>query len=234
MQTIRLLIPNESGEINPRELADFLYLFRATNLALNKVVPKKQHGDMREPSRAEKKAYRRRLQAFSPEQLNSLFSLHRDAALLRISRITHQSPIEITLAGCVFLIALSVAFSGGRIRVSATGVEAELNAFGAGVKSLLNAMGLTKKSKIGFGIRETTIKLSKEEYGELCRQDDISWNKGGFQRYLVELKHRVNKRTRELRLHQDDLERICRHKAHARRGGWQSRFKKIFGRHFPD
>jgi hypothetical protein len=55
---------------------------------------------------------------------------------------------------------------------------------------------------------------------------------GGFQGFLVGLQNRTNRQTRELELSERDLERIYRYKANPRKGGWQSRFNKIFGRHF--
>ena len=69
---------------------------------------------------------------------------------------------------------------------------------------------------------------------DIPMQDDASKNKGGFQHFQVGLKDRINKQTRELQLSPSDLERIYRYKANPNKGGWQSRFKKIFGRHFPD
>ena len=102
------------------------------------------------------------------------------------------------------------------------------------MKSLREALGLNDKLKAGFGIRETVIKLNAREYDELRKQDDASKNKGGFQHFLIGLKDRINNQTRELQLRPSDLERIYRYKANPKKGGWQSRFKKIFGRHFPE
>jgi hypothetical protein len=78
------------------------------------------------------------------------------------------------------------------------------------------------------------IKLNEKEYTALSVQGDASKNKGGFQHFLVGLKNRLNKQTRELHLSPSDLQRIYRYKANPKKGGWQSRFKKIFGRHFPE
>ena len=96
------------------------------------------------------------------------------------------------------------------------------------------ALGLDKNVlQAGFCIREIVIKLDEKELAALLLQEDASRNQGGFQHFLVGLKNRVNKRTRELQLSPSDLERVYRYKANPKKGGWQSRFKKIFGRHFP-
>lgn len=54
--------------------------------------------------------------------------------------------------------------------------------------------------------------------------------------YANKIPHQRTKvdQTRKLHLSPSDLERIYRYKANPKKGGWQSRFKKIFGRHFPD
>jgi hypothetical protein len=139
-----------------------------------------------------------------------------------------------TLCGCVFLITLAVIFSGGRISILGQTLKAELPPLGKGLKSLREALNLNAKVKAGFGIREIVIKLNEKEYAALSVQDDASKNKGGFQHFLVGLKNRLNKQTRELHLSPSDLQRIYRYKANPKKGGRQSRFKKIFGRHFPE
>jgi len=127
-----------------------------------------------------------------------------------------------------------VIFSGGKISISREGLKAELPPFGKGLKALRMALGLNNRIKAGFGIRATLIKLDKKEYAALCLQDHESKGKGGFQHFLVGLKERINKQTRLLELGPSDLERIYRYKSNPKKGGWQSRFNKIFGRHFPE
>ena len=51
---------------------------------------------------------------------------------------------------------------------------------------------------------------------------------------FVELKTRANKRTKQLELSESELDRIYRYRSNPKKGGWQSRLYKIFGRHFPD
>lgn len=233
MQTVEIAIRDQSATLNPSELAEFFYLFPAVGLALSHLVPVREHGNVREPTSAELKRYRQELGKFSPDELDSFFAPQTSSDFLQIDQIRRNSPLEITLCGCAFLITLGVIFSGGKISISRQGLKAELPPLGKGLNSLREALGLNDKIKAGFGIRETVIKLNDREYDELCKQDDASKNKGGFQHFLVGLKDRINKQNRELQLRPSDLERIYRYKANPRKGGWQSRFKKIFGRHFP-
>ena len=231
MQTITLEITDESKELNPAELADFLYLFRATNLALYRIVAKKDWELVREPSNAELKPYRASLGKFSPEELDSFFDPRTAPAFLQIKRISRQSPIEIVLSGWVYLLILAAIFSGGRISIFGGLVKAELKAFGEGLKHLREALGLNRTLQASFGIRSTFIKLNKEECRALLQEPK---GQGGFQNLLLRLQPRVNRRTGKLELSQQDLERIYRYKANPRKGGFQGRFKKIFGHHFPD
>lgn len=234
MQTIKLTIADESGALKPTELGEFLFLFPATGRALSQIVPAEEHCDLRDPTLEERVRYRGELGTLSPDQLDSYFYPKAACDVLRIEQICRRSPLEMTLCGCAFLISLAVAFLGGKISISRQGLKAELPAFGTGLKSLRDALGLNKRIQAGFGIREIVVKLNEQECAALFLQDDASKNKGGFQHFLVGLKNRVNRQTRELHLSPSDLERIHRYKANPKKGGWQSRFKKIFGRHFPD
>ena len=120
------------------------------------------------------------------------------------------------------------------MKVIGTGVEAEVKSLGEGVKSLRKALGLGNSIDAGYGIRGRIVKFTKEEYSALLLQAPESKNKGGFQRFLVGIQGRVNKQTLQLEVSEHDLERIYRWKANPRKGGWQSRFKKISGRLFPE
>lgn len=234
MQTVEIIITDQSTALSPIELAEFLYLFPAVGLALSQIVPKQEHDALREPTAVELTRYKQALGKFSPGELDSFFAPEASSGLLQIKQICRNSPLEMTLCGCAFLITLGVIFSGGKITISRQSLKAHLPPFGTGLKVLREALGLNDKIKAGFGIRETVIKLNVREYDELCKQDDASKNKGGFQHFLVGLKDRINNQTREIELSPSDLERIYRYKANPKKGGWQSRFKKIFGRHFPE
>jgi hypothetical protein len=238
MQTITLIIEDESKALNPSELADFLYLFRAANLALKRIVPEDLHRSLAKPTQRQVALFRTQLERLSPRQLNAFFAPRTHPDVLGIQRMIRQSPLEIVVGGCAFLIAVGVFVSGGKIAISWSGVtgglKAELPPLGEGIKRLREALGLDKTIQASFGIHPTVIRFSEEEYKALCLQDDSSKGRGGFQRFLVELKSRTNKRTKSLELSERDLERIHRYKANPSKGGWQSRFKKIFGRHFPE
>ena len=234
MQTVDITVIDQAATLNPSEFAEFLYLFPAAGRALSLIVPKHDHNAERQPTPEELTTYRRELGRFSPSELDSFFAKESLQDNVQIGQIRRNSPLEMTLAGCAFLITLGVIFSGGKIAMSRQGLKAELPPFGKGLKSLREALGLNDKIKAGFGIRGTVIKLNEKEYAALCMQDDASRSKGGFQHFQVGLKDRINKQTRELQLSPSDLERIYRYKANPKKGGWQSRFKKIFGRHFPE
>jgi hypothetical protein len=233
MQTVEIVINDDSETLSPGELAEFLYLFPAANFALGQLVPKHEQNSLREPTKEEEEKFRQALKRFSPDELDRFFNPHTSCEFLQINHICRNSPLEMTLCGCAFLITLGVIFSGGKISMSRQGLKAELPPLGKGLKSLREALGLNDKIKATFGIREVVVKLNEKEYNELRKQDDASKSKGGFQHFLVGLKNQINKQTRELILSPSDLERIHRYKANPRKGGWQSRFKKIFGRHFP-
>src|SRR6266511_633082 len=231
MESILLTIKDEAEVLNPTELAEFLYLFQGANVALGQVVPSGQHHKREEPTAVQIKEAKLRIARFSPKQLDSVFDSKKAKDLLHIGRISRESPLEIVVIGCFSLLTLAVIFSGGKIEISLKGIKAQLPSLGHGVKSLREALGLNKPLSVGFGIREVKVKLNKAEYKELTVQ---TTGTGGFQSFFRGLQNRVNKSTKELTLSPEDLERIYRHKVHPEKGGWQSRLKKLFGRHFPD
>jgi hypothetical protein len=236
MQSIKITVGEESKELNPAELADFLFLFRATNLALHQLVPPADQKAMREPLPDEVERYRVQLTKFTPKQLDSFFDAKTEPELLQIKEMSRQSPLWLVYLGCPMLITLAVVFSGGKIslKVVGTGIEADIKSLGEGIKSLREALGLGKRLKASYGIRSTVVKLTKEEYKALMLQDPSTKSNGGFQGFLVGLQGRVKRQTLELELSERDLERIYRYKANPRKGGWQSRFNKIFSRVFND
>src|ERR1039457_3608261 len=110
MSTMMLVIKETSEVLNPSELADFLYLFRAANVGLNHFVPTEVREELREPTPDEIAKYRRRLAACSPQQLDSFFNPETNTKLLQITDIRHQSPLKIGIMGCAFLLTLGVFF----------------------------------------------------------------------------------------------------------------------------
>jgi hypothetical protein len=75
-----------------------------------------------------------------------------------------------------------------------------------------------------------SIKLNAAELAELDKQNPATEKDGGYQTLLVGLQRRVNRATGELVLTGRDLERIQRYAYDYKRGGWQSRLERIFGR----
>lgn len=74
------------------------------------------------------------------------------------------------------------------------------------------------------------IELTRDELAELDRQNPETKDDGGWQGLLVGLQEKVNRATSELVLDGRDLERIARYAFHYKRGGWQARLMRIFGR----
>jgi hypothetical protein len=234
MHSVEVTICDKSATLKPTDLGEFLFLFPATGRALSQIVPAHEHDALRAPTPKELAKYRHELGRLSPEELDSFFYPKTSDDMIQINQISRTSSLEMTLCGCAFLISLGVIFSGGKVAISRQSLKAELPPFGKGLAALREALGLNDRVKAGFGIREIVIKLDEREYAALCMQDDASQNQGGFQHFLVGLKNRINKQTREIHLGPSDLERIYHYKANPQKGGWQSRFKKIFGRHFPE
>jgi hypothetical protein len=72
--------------------------------------------------------------------------------------------------------------------------------------------------------------LTTEEMAELFRQDPTTAKDGGFQNFIVRLQKQARRNTLEVKLDDDDIERIRKYAADARHGGWQQRILAIFGR----
>ena len=75
-----------------------------------------------------------------------------------------------------------------------------------------------------------TVFLNTQEIAELDRQHPSTRANGGFQGLMVGLAQRVDRGTGALHLDARDLERIARYAFDYRRGGWQGRLQRIFGR----
>jgi hypothetical protein len=72
--------------------------------------------------------------------------------------------------------------------------------------------------------------LTDEEIARLDEQDPATAGDGGFQNFLVSLQERLRRGTKELKLSDDDLEKIPRYAFDYKQGGWEERLKAIFGR----
>lgn len=72
--------------------------------------------------------------------------------------------------------------------------------------------------------------LTKDEMDELFRQDPTTANDGGFQNFIVGLQKQARRGSLEIKLDEDDIDRIRKYAADSKHGGFQQRILKIFGR----
>lgn len=74
------------------------------------------------------------------------------------------------------------------------------------------------------------VRLDPSEISELDRQAPNTKANGGWQNLLVTLQCLVDRQTGRLVLSLELLEKIRRYAFRYRRGGWQARLLRIFGR----
>jgi hypothetical protein len=220
-----LIFSDDGAPLDPKTLSEFLSLLKACVVASDDL-------SLSGASLHDVESARLRLHHVTPLEWNHYFRA--DAGdLVYIDRLSKQSPLEMVLVCSVALVTLAVILSGGEIECSTDSFKAKLPPLGKGIMLLKEALGLSGQIQAGFSIQTIVIKLSKKEQDLLLQQDPTQKGKGGFQNFLVKLQSRLNRQTRELTLGDQELERIMRYKASPKKGGFQSRFKKIFGRHFP-
>jgi hypothetical protein len=149
----------------------------------------------------------------------------------QITAINQQSPIEIAIAGSIMLLTMAAILSGGNHKISLGPVKFEYNLKSLGESISNLRRGLTNNSSLGIGYEFTggKIKLNKEEISYLNKEVNMN---GGFQRFMRELQTRIKPKSRIIELSNRDIDRILKYKSNPKKGGFQSRFNKIFGRHF--
>jgi hypothetical protein len=227
MKNLVLKFPS-ANYVDPVELGHFLFLFRGAYAIYTEQsnLPTK---DYAADCEFEKKL-REKIKSLNASEIDNLFtnSLGKDA--LRVQKISFQSPLEIALAGVPLLLCVAVILSGGKFKWGNLNVT--LPPIGVGIKNLREALSPTIKAPLEYGLRQPKIKLSRDEFNELKKQDPKSKGKGGFQGLLVRLQQKVNQSTLEIELSETDIDRIIRYGRDPKKGGWQSRVQKIFGRHF--
>ena len=74
------------------------------------------------------------------------------------------------------------------------------------------------------------VVLTEEEIALLDQQDPSKGGDGGFQKLLVDLQKRLRRGTRELKLTDEDLERIPQYAFDYKQGGWEDQLLGIFSR----
>jgi hypothetical protein len=210
----------EEGVVDSRDLAEFMMLFRGAYVAGLRLGEGK-------PVEAE--ALLAHLETLTPSQVEELFNEASDYPLVA-TRVTQESPIEVTYCGILTMIAVVHVLCGGTLRLP--GVRSELP---FGIVELISRMRkwFSKRSgsKVGYGSQGTKrVTLTKVERAILMQE----WRgRGGFQTFLMELQARIGKKkTAVLVLSPRDIDIILRHGAHPEKGGFQSRIRKIFGSHF--
>jgi hypothetical protein len=160
--------------------------------------------------------------------IDELFDGNETDNHLRVIRISKASPLEIVLIGSVAAIVLAVILSGGEVDIKLA--KAKLNPLGDGIRKLKDAIASGRQVQPGYAVKGIRVKLNKIERAELRKQPTESAGQGGFQRLLVGLKLRTE-RSGELELTPDDVKTIEKYGADPKKGGWQARLKRIFGRH---
>jgi len=223
----RLVVKFESRErTSPIELSTFLQLYVSTYRALNS--PKNLKEFDGETFLLPEGGLLSRL---SIEEIQNSLSDEQFLIDPEILEINQQSPIEIVFAGGIGLLFVAAALSGGHqiIKLGPLSLEFNLRSLGESILSLKRALSRNESLRTGHGFKGTKIKLNKTEFEYLNKYANMN---GGFQRFLCELQIRVNKQTKVLSLSNRDIEQILRYKENPAKGGFQSRFNKIFGRHF--
>lgn len=149
----------------------------------------------------------------------------------QITAINQQSPIEIAIAGSIILLTMAAILSGGNQKISLGPVKFEysLNSLGESITNLKRGLTNNTSLRTDYEFIGGKIKLNKEEYSYLNKEVNMN---GGFQRFMRELQTRIKPKSRVIELSNRDIDRILKYKSNPNKGGFQSRFNKIFGRHF--
>lgn len=224
----QLIVKFESQETtSPIELSTFLQLYVSTYRALKCYENKSEFGE--ETFILPEGGLLSRL---SIEEIRSSLSDDQLSSDPKILEINQQSPIQIIFEGGIGLLFVAAALSGGRqvIKLGPLSLEFNLTSLGESIGNLRRAFSKNESLRTGYGFKGVKIKLNKLEFDYLNKSANRN---GGFQRFLCELQVRINKQTRVLDLSNQDIEQILRYKQNPSRGGFQSRFNKIFERHFP-
>ena len=221
---------DSKDQTSPIELSQFLQLFVTTYRALERVFETKplirdSYGEYVIPNEG----------LFGCLDLEDIkwclegFILDNDPKIISIQQ---QSPIEIAISGSIIILTIAAVISGGPQKIALGPVKMEFNlrSLGDSIRSLRLALSKNASLQTGNEFKGGKIKLNKDEYLQLTKP--VNRN-GGFQRFLGELQAKAHKRTRVIELSNRDIEKILKYKTEPSTGGFQSRFNKIFRRHFP-
>lgn len=219
-----------SGEpIDSKELADFILLFRA--IYVFGVI---NYGEYKPRDILKSKTQlideiHTKISKLNNQKINELFAAELGDNKLLTPDIRKSNPLEIVFGGLAVALVIAVIISGGEIQIMFA--KAKCNPLGDGIKKIREALEIKKEREIGYEIRNLIIVLNRDEYNELLKQGIETRKRGGYQRLLVGLQFRIDRQTRTLLLTDNDLDKIHRYGQGPEKGGWQSRIRKIFGRH---
>lgn len=219
------LVSGSDADPDSGDLAEFLMLLRGAYVAGLRLE--------RRSGTVESLDLKALLSDLSTADIDTLFGDAPAKDALRTRRVSHESPLDFWLYGVASAICGAVLLIGGKLKVGVTGVSVELP-YGLieAISRFKDLFGKRTRTRVGYGAKDRSVKLTKGEYKELMRHDPASRTRGGFQRFLIGLQFRVDHRTRELTLSGADIDVILKHGAQPQKGGWQSSIRKIFGSHF--
>ena len=228
------LIFVEGGPPDAADVGNFIFLYGGVYAAANIQL---SFGDVPEwQSRLPilEEGLRHHLYSLTLIDTEALFSQDFHARGLTVKQLTVESPLTIVICGVGVCLALAVILSGGTIKFDARAgaFEATMPALGVGIGKLREALTPNTPSALGYSVRTFHVKLSQSEFTELMKFDPASEKKGGFQRVLIGMQYRINRKTRALELSPHDVDVILKHGRQPKKGGWQASINKIFGRHF--
>jgi hypothetical protein len=225
------IILQDEEQIESSDLADFLFLFRGVYAAGIEVAKEIVALKKPDPNFLAQEIHKH-IQKLTVSQIDALFTQDLGPNRLLTERISRGSPFEIVLCGSLILIVAAIILSGGKVEFSEGTLRATLPPLGKGIKFLREALTSRTRTPIGYGVKSKTVQLSKKELALLMLQDPTKKDRGGFQSFLVGLQMRVDQRTRKLELSEKDMDRISRATENRKKGGFQARIYKIFGKHF--
>ena len=228
--TLTLAFETNGGPVDLTQLGDFLLLFRGAYVASIRPLSRLDVDAVTRNPEDALTLVQRRLRRLRVRQLDQLFTSELGEDALTATTISRDNPLKITVSGLAAALAAAVILSGGRF--GGFGIEVELPPLGVGIESLREALSPPHPTRLAYGVRTTWVRLDDAELRELLKYDPRTRHRGGFQKFLIGLQFRIDRRTRLLELTESDVEMIYRYGRQLGRGGWQSSIHKIFNRHF--
>jgi hypothetical protein len=224
---------NATARVDTAQVGDLLFLLRGAYAAgLDSLevprtdLPPRLNADVTEVVHG----YLRRLDVSG---IDSLFTRDLGTQSLVTRQVSMNSPLTVTFEGATQGLIAAVCLAGGELaKLQPPSSQINLPPVLAAIQSLREALVPGIRAPLGYGIRSRHVQLSRAELRELMKHDPSSKHRGGFQRLLVNLQQRVDKRTGELDLFEPEMTTIMRNGRNPSKGGWQASLHRIFGRHF--